>query len=107
MGENGFTFSFGRNNKTAGRAAGVESVALAALVHCDSVTYVTAIMGFHLPLLDLVSLPNQSCDTLRMPSIGLQGTPLLSFRAQEKKVQKGWMVPPNSLGQMLNFGTSS
>ena len=37
MGENGFTFSFGRNNKTAGRAAGVESVALAALVHCESI----------------------------------------------------------------------
>ena len=33
-------------------------------------------------------------------------TPLLSSRAQRKKVQKGWMVPPNSLGQMLNFGTS-
>ena len=37
MGENGFTFSFGRNNKTVGRAAGVESVALAALVHCESI----------------------------------------------------------------------
>ena len=35
--KNGFTFSFGRNNKTAGRAAGVESVALAALVHCESI----------------------------------------------------------------------
>ena len=36
-----------------------------------------------------------------------QYTPLLSSRAEKKKVLKGWMVPPNSLGQMLNFGTSS
>ena len=34
-------------------------------------------------------------------------TPLLSCRAEKKKVQRDLMVPPNSLGQMLNFGTSS
>ena len=33
-------------------------------------------------------------------------TPLLSCRAEKKKVQRNLMVPPNSLGQMLNFGTS-
>ena len=38
--------------------------------------------------------------------IEIPNTPLLSCRAEEKKVQRDLMVPPNSLGQMLNFGTS-
>ena len=33
-------------------------------------------------------------------------TPLLSSWAQKKNLPSKWMVPPNSLGQMLNFGTS-
>ena len=31
----------------------------------------------------------------------------LELQSREKKVQRDLMVPPNSLGQMLNFDTSS
>ena len=34
------------------------------------------------------------------------GTPLLSGWAEKFFVPNKWLVPPNSLGQMLNFGTS-
>ena len=36
----------------------------------------------------------------------MSGTPLLSSWAEKKNIPGKLMAPPNSLGQMLNFGTS-
>ena len=35
-----------------------------------------------------------------------EGTPLLSWKQAKKNVPGKLMVPPNYLGQMVNFGTS-